>query len=214
MALTTHHSLAPRLEEGPPRLVTWWALPLPLPLPSAYQISLNRLLETHTHTHFPLGMLLGWANGATVLGDRMRKMGNKINILSVKWVTSLKIKLKLLRKIEVNSVHNYAFFTVRKFCHWQPLSLLAPGVQKPSYATARLMTTIKQKAVLWLRPLVTGLSPQRPAFNNRPVDIVCGQVFLRAVPLCHVIIIPSKFHIHSLIHYLRFINLAFDSVVK
>ena len=66
------------------------------------------------------------------------------------------------------------------------------------------MTTIKQKAVLWLRPLVTGLSQRRPVFNIRPVDVGCGQVILRVVLLYHVFIILSKFHIHLFI-YLIFI---------
>jgi hypothetical protein len=49
--------------------------------------------------------------------------------------------------MEVNLVHNCAFFTVHKFCHEHSLSLLAPRVKNPSYVTARRMTTIKQRAV-------------------------------------------------------------------
>jgi hypothetical protein len=81
--------------------------------------------------------------------------------------------------MEVNSVHNCAFFIAHKFCYGQLLSLLAPGVKKPGYVSARRMTTIKQKTLLLLRPLVTGLSPRRPVFNTMPVGIRCGQVFLR-----------------------------------
>ena len=80
-------------------------------------------------------------------------------------------KFKLLRKIEINLFHNCVFFTVRKFCHGQPLSLLAPGVNKSSYYTVRRKTTIKQKAVLRLGPLVTGLSPRRPVFNSYRTNV-------------------------------------------
>jgi len=64
-----------------------------------------------------------------------------------KLVSALK-EIELLRKIEISLIHNFAFFTVHKFCHGQPLSLLAPGVKKSSYSTVRRRTTIKQKAVL------------------------------------------------------------------
>jgi len=53
-----------------------------------------------------------------------------------KLVSALK-KVELLRKIEINLINNFAFFIVHKFCHGQPLSLLAPGVKKSSYSTVR-----------------------------------------------------------------------------